>query len=102
MEVYNAKLLAILKTLQSSLKIVERSIDKQVLIYIYSDSAAAIQRLQNYLDIGPGFGIVSQSISIAQKLTEKGAKVLINWIPSHAGILGNKKADKLAKRAAQD
>ena len=42
MEVYNTELLAILKTLQSSLKIVERSIDKQVLIYIYSDSAAAI------------------------------------------------------------
>ena len=100
-EAYDAELLAILKTLQLSLKVVERSIDKHVSVYIYSDSAAAIQRLQNHLQVGPGFSIVSQCISIAQKLVEKRAKVSITWISSHIGIPGNEKADELAKRAAQ-
>jgi hypothetical protein len=58
-EVYDAELLAILKTLQLGLKTVER-IDREIAtnIYIFSDSSAAIDRLQKMDDLGPGHDIV--------------------------------------------
>ena len=59
MEVYDAELFAILKTLQLGLKIVEK-LDRGTTtsIYIFSDSAAAIDKLQKPEDLGPGQDIV--------------------------------------------
>src|SRR4030095_13459949 len=102
MEVYDAELLAILKTLQLGLKIVEK-LDRGIAtnIYIFSDSSAAIDRLRKIDDLGPGQNIVRESILVAQKLVKLGAKIFLKWLPSHSGIPVNKNADRIAKTAAQ-
>jgi ribonuclease HI len=102
-EVYDAELFAILKTLQLGLKMVENNdIDKPIHVYIFSDSSAAIERLQKHHDLGPGHSIARESIRIAQILKQKGANTTLKWIPGHSDIQGNERADTLAKRGAKN
>jgi len=74
--------------------------NRDIKVYIYTDSQIAIQRLRKTQDLGPGRDIVQKCGQIAQKLQEKGAKTTIRWIPEHSDIQGNKIADELAKRGA--
>jgi len=66
---------------------------------VFSDSQAALQRASED-HLGPGQAITSDIITTAQGLTEKGIKVILQWVPSHIGIEGNERADKIAKEAA--
>jgi hypothetical protein len=103
-EVYDTELFAVLKAIHCSYDIVKRStidIAKSTHIYIYTDSKAAIDRLRKLQDIGPGFNIVRKCIQIANHITSYGARIAIRWIPGHANIPGNEKADYLAKKGAK-
>jgi hypothetical protein len=56
-EILDAELLAIFKALSEALKIIRNSPNnpnKDTKIYIYTDSQAAIQRLEKIADLGPG------------------------------------------------
>jgi ribonuclease HI len=101
-EVYDAELLAISKAIKHSLDIVkQKDIAKNIYIYIFTDSQAAIDRIKKHLDIGPGYSIVRECIQLANRIAKLGARIAIRWIPGHANILGNEIADQLAKRAAR-
>ena len=64
---------------------------------IFSDSRSCLQAL-NQSD--PDNPLIAHVLKIYNKITTKYRKdVKFCWIPSHIGIRGNEKADKLAKKA---
>jgi len=102
-EVYDAELFAISKAIQYSQDIVKSSnieVAESTSVCIYTDSKAAIDRLKKLHDIGPGFSIVQKCIQLASRITSYGARIAIRWIPGHANIPGNERADQLAKKGA--
>ena len=67
---------------------------------IFSDSQAAISRIQHD-QTGPGQAQALRAKEIEQSLSERANTIEIRWTPSHAGVVGNEKADATAKRAAE-
>ena len=61
---------------------------------IYSDSLSCLKALQTYSITNP---LLQEIVYILSNLPEK--NIIFVWIPSHIGILGNEKVDKLAKSA---
>src|SRR5271170_4970672 len=61
-EVYDAELFAILQAIKQSLSIIKEKNIRSTKIYIFSDSAAAIDRLKKHQDTGPGYSIVRKCI----------------------------------------
>ena len=66
-------------------------------IHVFVDSQAAIARLQNCQCVKT----VQDATSTAERLQNHGAKVFIQWRPSHMGIAGNELADTLAKQGVE-
>jgi ribonuclease HI len=66
---------------------------KNVVLLI--DSVAAIQAVDNNEE-SQDKKIILARYKI-KSLQTKGVKVMLQWVPSHCGLLGNKKADYLAK-----
>ena len=95
-EVFDAELYAIGRALDEIDSRGER--DKRYTIF--SDSQAAISRVQHDRT-GPGQALAIRSIETARAIAARGNSVTIRWTPSHAGIPGNERADKTAKRAAE-
>src|SRR5437868_8132907 len=69
-------------------------------LIILSDSQAALKRASTDR-LGPGQAIAIEISAKAQALIDNGIQVTLQWIPSHIGINGNKKADTTAKGAAE-
>ncbi|XP_078051891.1 uncharacterized protein LOC144478042, partial [Augochlora pura] len=63
---------------------------------IFTDSYSAIATLNNKITNND---TILNIIEIYQKITCKGNKIKIIWIPSHVGIPGNERADQIAKEA---
>ena len=63
-------------------------------MYIFVDSQAAIQRLNQPLNNH----ITKKARQYAKALAQLGIEVTIQWCPSHASIFGNEQADELAKK----
>ena len=67
-------------------------------IWIFSDSQAAIQRLQNCnLKVGQRYVIAIKNW-ITKIKTKKQINIYINWVPAHMSIHGNEYADEAAKK----
>ena len=69
-------------------------------IWIFSDSQAAIQRLQNPKS-GPGQHLMIKCHSHMHMLKSQGFTTHIHWIPSHKNIIENEKADTAAQKGAE-
>ena len=66
---------------------------------IFTDSQAAMLRLQGDRP-GPGHQAASRGIRAAREAHRRGASIIVNWVPGHAGVPGNEVADQWAVDAA--
>ncbi|KAL0870224.1 hypothetical protein ABMA27_006364 [Loxostege sticticalis] len=89
--VYQAELLAICKATGGILKGREKSYG------LYSDSMAALETVVNHGSLHP---LAVESRENLRKAFIQGKDVSLFWIKAHAGLLGNERADDLAKEAA--
>ena len=73
---------------------VRRSKEKNFVIF--SDSMSSLQSINGFnLDSD----LVQKFLKDYTVLTKNGKNIILCWIPSHLGILGNEKADAAAKSA---
>ena len=68
-------------------------------VTILLDSQAAIARLR-HTQPGPGQALVIQAHAITKRLHARCRQHTIQWVPGHAGVEGNERADQVAKQAA--
>ena len=80
-----------------ALKLAVQHIQRQAIprAVIFSDSLSCIQSLQSKNVQHP---TILEIIEILTYLTQVNTEVVFCWIPGHAGIQGNEKADKVAKK----
>ena len=88
-EVFDAELFGVVQAFQVAWKVGD-----QRPVTILLDSQAAIARLR-HTQPGPGQALAIQAHAIA-----KGLHVTIQWVPGHAGVEGNERADQVAKQTA--
>jgi ribonuclease HI len=69
-------------------------------VTVFSDSQAAIRRVRSDYP-GAGQSIAKAIIAKTARLAAIGVSITIRWVPSHIGIEGNERADKLAKRGRE-
>jgi ribonuclease HI len=69
-------------------------------VIVFSDSQAAIRRVKSDYP-GAGQTIAKDIIAKTAILAKIGISTTIKWVPSHIGIEGNERADKLAKKGAE-
>jgi ribonuclease HI len=92
---YNGELEAITKALEYASNIALEGDH----FNIFSDNQAGILRLKTPSD-KPGQNQQIRSIIASKVINVKKAKINLIWVPGHSDILGNEKADELAKLAA--
>ena len=67
-------------------------------VIIFTDSLSALQALENGES---GDKVLSKlTMKIDQLMSKHKIQVVLQWIPGHAGVEGNEKADSLAKKGA--
>jgi ribonuclease HI len=98
LEVFDAELFAIYKAFILIQKKISRNSNIQE-YWIFSDSKAAIQRIQRNR-IHAGQYIIDKIRNIVQKIDLNKIKINIEWVPSHMNIRGNELADLAAKNGA--
>ena len=67
-------------------------------IVIFTDSLSTLQALESGTDANKE--IIQLSRSIHHLIDTHRIQIVLQWIPGHAGLPGNEKADELAKRGA--
>jgi len=67
---------------------------------VFSDNQAGLYRLKTPSD-NPGQQCQLRAIQAASLIRDKGARVVLEWVPGHTEVQGNELADKLAKRASK-
>ncbi|XP_011312998.1 uncharacterized protein [Fopius arisanus] len=86
-----------LAALRACARIILARQDKDKVIHVYSDSRRALGALLKHES---GSRLVDDCIELMDKVATCN-KLKVSWIPGHAGILGNEKADMLAKQGCQ-
>ncbi|EMD88004.1 hypothetical protein COCHEDRAFT_1111840, partial [Bipolaris maydis C5] len=94
--VYNGELEGITLGLEKAVDLADDYLE----VRIYADNQAAILRLKTASDY-PGQEWQLRCTIAAEKLQEKGILPTIQWVPGHQGVIGNERADALAKEATK-
>src|ERR1700710_1175653 len=92
--VYNSELEAVTRALEYTSDIAKEEIH----FNIFSNNQAGILRLKTPSD-KPGQNCQIRSIITSKSIKLKKATIDLIWVPGHTDIIGNKKANKLAKLA---
>src|SRR6201747_1541725 len=92
--VYNSELEAVTKALEYASDIAKEGVH----FNIFTDNQAGILRLKTPSD-KPGQNCQIRSIIASKSIKLKKATIDLIWVPGHTDIIGNKKANKLAKLA---
>jgi ribonuclease HI len=101
MEIMDAEIFAIAESVKDA-ELTARNHPSIRHVWIFTDSQAAIKRLPD-LDPKPGQSLVHVVHQSVLKLEKKfGVAVNFHWIPAHSHIAGNDKADRNAKKGAQN
>lgn len=69
---------------------------------IFTDSKSAIQHLMRCTYVFRGIPLAYNIIRMIRRLISINKRIVIQWIPSHTGFVGNEEVDRLAKEAALD
>ncbi|GBO25232.1 hypothetical protein AVEN_124650-1 [Araneus ventricosus] len=91
--VFTAEIIAILFALK---EISDRS---QRYFIIYTDSLSVLQSLSSFYPHPHNHPLVLNVLDLFNKLALRGFNIMLCWVPSHVGIVGNEQADKAAKSA---
>ena len=65
---------------------------------ISSDSQSAIQRLRTD-SLGPGQQWARAAVEVCSRIVSRQNEVSVLWVPAHAGVEGNERADQISKEA---
>ena len=90
LSIFTAEITAILRALAWIIK------EKPVKTVILSDSLSVLTSLQSSQSKSRQ-DLVNTAIILTNKIYKQGIQLDYTWIPSHIGIIGNEKADELAK-----
>ena len=96
-EVFDAEVFAI----RLALQVLDERAERDRSYTIFSDSQAALSRVQHDRT-GPGQTLAIDAITTARGITSRGNDICLRWTPSHEGIDGNERADRTARRAAEE
>ncbi|XP_065571466.1 uncharacterized protein LOC136034254 [Artemia franciscana] len=97
--VFEAEIKAIESALEWVIEKISESDQNQNKFLICSDSKSALQSLKNFPNKPKDE--VHKCYSSILKICEKGVTIQFLWCPAHVGVVGNERADKYAKKAAQ-
>ena len=98
-EILDAELWAIWKALEIALKEITNTRDIPVTVFCDSQKALdAIKRPPSWKENRFLRGMIYLT---AKKLQENGNKIVFHWVPGHAGLIGNEKANLAAKIKAE-
>ena len=92
--VYTVEMLGLI----SALEWVESTQFKKVVIC--TDSAAVLASMSSFHSSSRQ-GLLYEVLELVTRLVIKGCKLKFLWVPAHVGIVGNEKADKMAKKALE-
>jgi ribonuclease HI len=98
MEVYDAECIGIMNAAEACLKIATQQQREGITVRIFTDNQAAVHRVSS-LQPGPRQDIAMAIASIADHLHKRNNSLRIHWVPGHANVPGNERADQLAKAA---
>ncbi|XP_065570345.1 uncharacterized protein LOC136033529 [Artemia franciscana] len=97
--VFVAEIKAIESALEWVFEKISESDQNKNKFLICSDSKSALQYLKNFPNKPKDEAHKCYSSTL--KIVDKGVAIQFLWCPAHVGVVGNERADKYAKKAAQ-
>ncbi|GBN09130.1 putative RNA-directed DNA polymerase from transposon BS, partial [Araneus ventricosus] len=92
--VFTAEIAAVLLALEQISDFLERK------FIIYTDSLSVLESLKSFYIHSHHHPLVLNILHLLNKLASRDFNILLCWVPSHVGIVGNEEADKAAKLAS--